>query len=67
MSQNDVLLRRIITTTDDIPSATLGLKILINRLRIQARSNPDAIAAGIVELRDHMQRNPDARSVFAAL
>jgi len=67
MSQNDALLRRIITTTDDIPSATLGLKILINRLRIQARSNPDTLATGIVELRDHLQRNPDSRSVLVAL
>lgn len=67
MSQNEAMLARIITTADDIPSASLGLKIMINRLRIQARSNPAAIAAGIAELRDHLQRNPDSRSALAAL
>lgn len=67
MSPSDAQLRRIITTPDDIPSATLGLKIMINRLRMQAQSGPDALAKGIAELREHVQRNSDSRSIIAAL
>ncbi|MCH8467196.1 MAG: hypothetical protein LAT78_11610 [Roseinatronobacter sp.] len=67
MSVNDALLRRILSTPDDIPSAPLALKLLVNRLRIQIRANPSFLTGGVAELRDHLRQNPQSRAIFATL
>lgn len=67
MSVNDALLRRILLSADDIPSASLALKLMVNRLRIQIRAKPEIISDGITELRDHLRQNPQSEAVFAAL
>lgn len=67
MFVNEALLRRILSSVDDIPSAPLALRLIVNRLRIQIRANPPFLAEGVAELRDHLTQNPKSRAVIAAL
>jgi hypothetical protein len=67
MSVSDALLRRILLSADDVPAASLALRLLVNRIRIQIRAKPDGITVGIAELRDHLRQNPQSEAVFAAL
>jgi hypothetical protein len=67
MSVNEALLRRILSSRDDIPSAPLALRLIVNRLRIQIRADPPFLAEGVAELRDHLRQNPKSRAIVATL
>ena len=67
MSVNEALLRRILSSADDIPSAPLALRLIVNRLRIQIRANPPFLSEGVAELRDHLRQNPKSRDIIASL
>jgi hypothetical protein len=60
MLVTDAQLSRLITSTDDLKAASLSTKILLNRLRVHARSQPATLANQIAELRSYVAKNPDA-------
>ena len=60
MLVTDAHLSRLITGSDDLTSASLSTRILLKRLRVQARSQPATLAERIAELRGFIAKNPDA-------
>lgn len=56
----DAQLSRLITSVDDLKAASLSTKILLNRLRVHARSQPATLPDQIAELRSFIAKNPDA-------
>jgi hypothetical protein len=67
MKISDTALRQLITTKSDLPAASLGLRILVNRLRIQTNANPRLIDTALAELRDFVSRNPSAQTELASI
>lgn len=60
MIVNDAHLSRLITGSEDFKAASLSTKILLNRLRVHARSRPETLPQQIAELRSFVAKNPDA-------
>jgi hypothetical protein len=67
MKISDAALRQLITTKADLPAASLGLRILVNRLRIQTNANPGLLDTALSELRDFVARNPSAQTELASI
>jgi hypothetical protein len=65
MTIPDTKLAQLLTTASDLPGASLGVRILVSRLRIEVRAQPAAIAAKQAELKTYLQKNPDAAAELA--
>lgn len=61
----DQRLQFLLTSSEPLPGATLGTRILVNRLRIEARAKPGQLADKIAELRAHVARNPAVAAELA--
>lgn len=60
MAVTDSQLSKLITGTGDLAGASLGTRIILNRLRVQARAEPASLSQRIAELREFVAKNPGA-------
>jgi hypothetical protein len=65
MSLSDEKLRQTITSAADLAGASLVTRIVVNRLRIEVRTNPQKLTDKILELKDFIAKNPDAARELA--
>lgn len=56
----DLDLKTLITSSEPLGKASLATRILLNRLRVEARAKPASLPDKIAELRAHLARNPAA-------
>ena len=65
MILSDDTLRQTISSSNDLPAASLVTRILVNRLRMEVRANPGSISAKIAELKAFIAKNPNAATELA--
>ncbi|WP_304616099.1 hypothetical protein [Paracoccus sp. (in: a-proteobacteria)] len=62
---NEDILKRTLSDSGDLKGASLGTRILVNRLRVELRANPTTLSAKLAELKDYIARNPAAAAELA--
>ncbi|SFJ91737.1 hypothetical protein [Celeribacter neptunius] len=62
---NDPRWQRVLTSDSDLSAASLATKILVTRLRREARSDPSSISGKISELRAYFEKNAFAQADIA--
>ncbi|ARE82234.1 conserved hypothetical protein [Roseovarius sp. EC-HK134] len=65
LSETD--LTRAIKGTTDLAAASLATRIVLNRLRVQARTEPAKLSGLVAELRAFVAKNSDAAAELAKL
>lgn len=61
-NETDPRWERVLTSESNVSSASLATKILISRLRIQVKLNPNALTPAINEFRSYFLNNDFARA-----
>ena len=62
---NDPRWQRVLTSDSDLSSASLATKILVTRLRREARNAPATLSSKINELRAYFEKNAFAQADMA--
>lgn len=65
MTLTDDHMVRLLTSATDLPGTSLGIKILMSRLRVEVRAQPSSLAAKRAELTAFLHKNPDAAAELA--
>jgi hypothetical protein len=65
LSETDLL--RAINGTSDLAAASLATRIVLNRLRVQARTEPAKLSVLVADLRAFIAKNPAASAELATL
>lgn len=64
---NETRLKALITGTSDLTGASLASRVLLNRLRIEARHNPASLPQKVAELSAFIAKNAFAAADFARI
>lgn len=62
---SEIILKRTLSENGDLKGASLGTRILVNRLRVELRANPSSLLVKVAELKDYVARNPAAAAELA--
>lgn len=64
---NETRLKALITGTSDLSKASLASRVLLNRLRIEARTNPASLPQKVAELAAFIAKHAFAADDFARI
>ena len=64
---NEARLKALITSNSDLSKASLASRVLLNRLRIEARTNPASLPQKVAELVAFIGKNAFAAEDFSRI
>lgn len=64
---NETRLKALITGTSDLSKASLASRVMLNRLRVEVRTNPASLPAKLAELSAFIAKHAYAAEDFARI